>query len=67
MGSDKTIIGTNDATLNGKGLVFDGTTNVIIQNIKIENLNPRKWPYLRLPLFLVHCLSFSFFSLFFHP
>lgn len=38
--SDKTLVGTNGATLNGKGLKFNGVSNIIVQNIKIENLNP---------------------------
>jgi pectin lyase len=39
--SDKTLVGTNGATLNGKGLRLVNVNNVIIQNIKIENLNPQ--------------------------
>ncbi|KAF3768106.1 family 1 polysaccharide lyase [Cryphonectria parasitica EP155] len=38
--SDKTLVGTDGATLNGKGLVFNGVSNIIIQNIAITNLNP---------------------------
>jgi pectin lyase len=33
--SDKTLVGTNGATLNGKGLRFVNVNNIIIQNIKI--------------------------------
>lgn len=36
--SDKTLIGKNGATLNGKGLRFVDVSNIIIQNVKIENL-----------------------------
>lgn len=40
--SDKTLVGINGATLNGKGLRFvNGVRNIIIQNIKITNLNPQ--------------------------
>ncbi|KAJ7904314.1 polysaccharide lyase family 1 protein [Mycena olivaceomarginata] len=39
--SDKTLVGTNGATLNGKGLRFVNVNNIIIQNIKIQNLNPQ--------------------------
>lgn len=39
--SDKTLIGTNKATLNGKGLRMVGVSNIIIQNIAITNLNPK--------------------------
>ncbi|KAJ7873486.1 polysaccharide lyase family 1 protein [Mycena olivaceomarginata] len=39
--SDKTFVGTKGATLNGKGLRLVNVNNVIIQNIKIENLNPQ--------------------------
>ncbi|KAI1360023.1 pectin lyase E [Xylaria arbuscula] len=38
--SDKTLVGTNNAVLNGKGLRFSGVSNIIIQNIHITNLNP---------------------------
>lgn len=38
--SDKTLVGTNGAILNGKGLRISGVSNVIIQNIAITNLNP---------------------------
>lgn len=39
--SDKTIIGTDDATLNGKGLRMVGVSNIIVQNIAVTNLNPQ--------------------------
>lgn len=39
--SDKTLVGKNGATLNGKGLRFVGVSNIIIQNIAITNLNPQ--------------------------
>ncbi|KAM0457791.1 hypothetical protein ACHAPV_006336 [Trichoderma viride] len=39
--SDKTLVGINGATLNGKGLRLSGVSNVIIQNIAITNLNPQ--------------------------
>ena len=38
---NKTLVGKNGATLNGKGLRLVGTSNIIIQNIKITNLNPK--------------------------
>lgn len=38
--SDKTLVGTNGATMNGKGLRMAGVSNIIIQNIEITNLNP---------------------------
>ncbi|KAL1863977.1 hypothetical protein Daus18300_007942 [Diaporthe australafricana] len=39
--SDKTLVGKDNATLNGKGLRFVDTSNVIVQNIAITNLNPK--------------------------
>ncbi|KAF3923078.1 hypothetical protein ABW20_dc0105866 [Dactylellina cionopaga] len=39
--SDKTLVGINNAVLNGKGLRFAGVSNIIIQNIAITNLNPK--------------------------
>ncbi|KAK6535432.1 hypothetical protein TWF694_001892 [Orbilia ellipsospora] len=39
--SNKSLIGTNKATLNGKGLRLVGVSNIIIQNIAITNLNPK--------------------------
>lgn len=39
--SDTTLVGINGATLNGKGLRFTRIKNVIIQNIKITNINPQ--------------------------
>ncbi|KAI1296045.1 polysaccharide lyase family 1 protein [Xylaria venustula] len=39
--SNKSLIGKNGATLNGKGLRISGVSNIIIQNIKITNLNPQ--------------------------
>jgi pectin lyase len=39
--SQKTLVGKNGATLNGKGLRFVGVSNIIIQNIAITNLNPK--------------------------
>jgi pectin lyase len=43
VGSDKTLIGEGSSgILNGKGLrIANGASNVIIQNIKITNLNPQ--------------------------
>ncbi|EPS40508.1 hypothetical protein H072_5646 [Dactylellina haptotyla CBS 200.50] len=38
---DKTFVGINKATLNGKGLRLVGVSNIIIQNIAITNLNPK--------------------------
>ncbi|KAF1967340.1 pectin lyase-like protein [Bimuria novae-zelandiae CBS 107.79] len=38
--SDKTLVGKNGATLNGKGLRMVRVSNIIIQNLKITNLNP---------------------------
>lgn len=37
--SDKTLVGTDDATLYGKGLRFVGVDNIIIQNIHITELS----------------------------
>ncbi|KAK6500106.1 hypothetical protein TWF481_010464 [Arthrobotrys musiformis] len=39
--SDKTLVGINNAVLNGKGLRLVGVSNIIIQNIAITNLNPK--------------------------
>ncbi|KAK0101850.1 hypothetical protein ONS95_001337 [Cadophora gregata] len=40
--SDKTLVGVGkNAVLNGKGLRMSGVSNVIIQNIKITNLNTK--------------------------
>ncbi|KAK6337056.1 hypothetical protein TWF718_009842 [Orbilia javanica] len=39
--SDKTLVGINNAVLNGKGLRLIGVSNIIIQNIAITNLNPK--------------------------
>lgn len=39
--SNKTLVGKDDATLNGKGLRLVGVENIIIQNIHITNLNPQ--------------------------
>jgi pectin lyase len=39
--SNKTLVGRNGATLNGKGLRFSGVSNIIIQNVHITNLNPK--------------------------
>lgn len=39
--SDKTLINKNKAILNGKGLRFVDIFNIIIQNIKLTNLNPK--------------------------
>jgi pectin lyase len=43
VGSDKTLIGSGSSgILNGKGLrIAGGASNIIIQNIKITNLNPQ--------------------------
>lgn len=38
---DKTLVGKDNATLNGKGLRFVDTSNIIVQNIAITNLNPK--------------------------
>ncbi|KAL1601474.1 hypothetical protein SLS60_006389 [Paraconiothyrium brasiliense] len=38
--SDKTLVGKNGATLNGKGLRLVSVSNIIIQNLKVTNLNP---------------------------
>lgn len=38
---DKTLVGKDKATLNGKGLRFVDTSNIIVQNIEITNLNPK--------------------------
>lgn len=39
--SNKTLVGTNSATMNGKGLRLVDVENIIIQNIHITNLNPK--------------------------
>lgn len=39
--SDKTLVGTDNAVLYGKGLRFTGVSNIIIQNVAITNLNPQ--------------------------
>ncbi|KAL5386645.1 hypothetical protein DPSP01_004009 [Paraphaeosphaeria sporulosa] len=39
--SHKTLVGKNGATLNGKGLRLVSVSNIIIQNLKITNLNPK--------------------------
>lgn len=39
--SNKTLVGTNSATLNGKGLRMVDVENIIIQNVHITNLNPK--------------------------
>lgn len=39
--SDKTLVGTNGAKLEGKGFRLSGVSNIIIQNIEITNLNPK--------------------------
>lgn len=39
--SDKTLVGTDGATLNGKGLRFVNVENIIVQNVEITNLNPK--------------------------
>lgn len=39
--SDKTLVGTNNAILDGKGLRMVGVSNIIIQNVAITNLNPK--------------------------
>ncbi|KAH9904079.1 polysaccharide lyase family 1 protein [Xylariomycetidae sp. FL2044] len=39
--SDKTLVGTDNAVLYGKGLRFSDVSNVIIQNVAITNLNPQ--------------------------
>ncbi|ETS87795.1 pectin lyase E [Pestalotiopsis fici W106-1] len=39
--SDKTLVGKNGATLEGKGLRFVNVENIIIQNVAITNLNPK--------------------------
>ncbi|ETS82663.1 pectin lyase E [Pestalotiopsis fici W106-1] len=39
--SNKTLVGKNGATLNGKGLRLVNVDNIIIQNIAITNLNPQ--------------------------
>lgn len=39
--SNKTLVGKDKATLNGKGLRFVDASNVIVQNIEITNLNPK--------------------------
>lgn len=39
--SDKTLVGKDKATLNGKGLRFVDASNIIVQNIEITNLNPK--------------------------
>ncbi|KAI1431177.1 polysaccharide lyase family 1 protein [Xylaria sp. CBS 124048] len=39
--SNKSLVGQDGATLIGKGLRFQGASNIIIQNIKITNLNPQ--------------------------
>ncbi|KAL5420291.1 hypothetical protein PMIN03_000117 [Paraphaeosphaeria minitans] len=38
--SHKTLVGKNGATLNGKGLRLVSVSSIIIQNLKITNLNP---------------------------
>jgi pectin lyase len=38
---DKTLVGKDNATLNGKGLRFVDTSNIIVQNIAITNLNAK--------------------------
>ncbi|KAJ7799084.1 pectin lyase fold/virulence factor [Mycena olivaceomarginata] len=41
--SDKTLVGLGTTTkLIGKGLRFVGVSNIIIQNIEITDLNPRR-------------------------
>lgn len=37
--SDKTLVGKDGATLNGKGLRFVGVENIIVQNIHITELS----------------------------
>ncbi|KAF7518592.1 hypothetical protein G7054_g13401 [Neopestalotiopsis clavispora] len=39
--SDKTLVGTDGATLYGKGLRFVDVSNIIVQNIEITELNPQ--------------------------
>jgi pectate lyase len=39
--SDKTLLGEGEGAIKGKGLSFtDGVSNIIVQNIKITDLNP---------------------------
>ncbi|KAI0483931.1 polysaccharide lyase family 1 protein [Xylariaceae sp. FL0804] len=39
--SDKTLVGTDNAVLYGKGLRMVDVSNIIIQNVAITNLNPQ--------------------------
>ncbi|PBP21127.1 polysaccharide lyase family 1 protein [Diplocarpon rosae] len=38
--SDKTVVGTNGATIKGKGFRLSGVANIIFQNIHVTELNP---------------------------
>lgn len=39
--SNKSLVGKNGATIKGKGFRLSGVENIIIQNIKITELNPK--------------------------
>ncbi|KAG8161083.1 hypothetical protein KVR01_009347 [Diaporthe batatas] len=39
--NNKTLVGKDNATLIGKGLRFVDTSNIIVQNLAITNLNPK--------------------------
>ncbi|KAH6916374.1 pectate lyase [Coprinopsis sp. MPI-PUGE-AT-0042] len=42
VGSNKTLLGKgSNAGIQGKGLIIKGASNIIIQNIKITNINPQ--------------------------
>lgn len=41
VGSNKSLVGKNSATLKGKGIRIVEASNVIIQNIAITDINPR--------------------------
>lgn len=41
VGSNKSLIGRNGATIKGKGIRLVGSKNVIIQNIAFTDINPR--------------------------
>lgn len=38
--SNKRLVGKTNAVLYGKGLYFNGVSNIIVQHIAITNLNP---------------------------
>lgn len=41
VGSNKSLVGINGATIMGKGIRIAGASNVIIQNIAFTNINPK--------------------------